>query len=67
MGRTKPFDEQLREIVRKCGRTQYRIAKETSIDESALSKFMRGERGLSMSAINALVAYLNLVVKQKEK
>ena len=67
MGRTKPVDEQLRNIIRKCGRTQYRIAKETGIDESGLSKFVRGERGLSMSAINALVAYLNLVVKQKEK
>ena len=67
MGRAKPFDDQLREIVRKCGHTQYRVAKETGIDESALSKFMRGERGLSMSAVNALAAYLNLVVKQKEK
>ena len=67
MGRTKGFDDQLRRIIKDCGQSRYRLAQKTGIDESTLSKFMLGKRGLSMSALNALAAHLKLkVVRKKE-
>ena len=67
MGRSKAFDDQLRDIIRKCGRSRYEISKATGIDQATLSKFMLGERGLSMKVLNALAEYLKLTVVQKRR
>lgn len=45
--------------------SRYRIAKDTGIEESALSRFMSGERGLSMEALDALFEYFNLDVVRR--
>ena len=52
--------EQLRLAVETCGRTRYRISKDTGIDETALSRFASGERGLSMATLDRLADYLGL-------
>jgi predicted transcriptional regulator len=54
--------EQLRAIVKSCGVSQYRIAKETGIDQSAMSRFVAGERGLSIEALDRLGEFLDLEV-----
>ena len=56
------LSDQLRMIVETCGKSRYQIAKETGIDESALSRFAHGERGLSMSALDQLGECLDLTV-----
>ena len=67
MGRSKAFDEQLRNSIRNCGQTRYEIAKATGLDQATLSKFMRGERGLSMRALNVLVKHLKLTLVPKRR
>ena len=52
--------DQLRDIIRDCGLSRYEIAKQTGIDQSALTRFMSGERGLSMTALDTLAEHLEL-------
>ena len=64
---SKPMSEQLREAIDKSGVSRYRIAQDTDIAESTLSRFVSGERGLSMEAIDRLLEYLGLEVVEKSK
>jgi hypothetical protein len=55
--------EQLREQLRKSddmGVTRYRIAKETGIEQSILSRFVRTKAAMSMDAFARLCDYLGL-------
>lgn len=63
---TKPMSERLKDAIANCGVTRYRIAKDTEIEESALSRFMSGKRGLSMEAIDRLLDYLGLEVVERK-
>jgi hypothetical protein len=61
--------ERIRDAVEAAEVTRYRIDRETRIEESALSRFLSGERGLSMEAIDTLAEYfgLELVLRRKQK
>lgn len=53
--------EQLRKAVEQAPVSRYAIFKATGIDQSVLSKFVRGERmGLSMETVDVLCDYLGL-------
>ena len=56
------ISDQLRDIIRDCELSRYEIAKQTGIDQSALTRFMSGERGLSMTAFDTLANYLELEI-----
>jgi transcriptional regulator with XRE-family HTH domain len=56
------FSDQLRAAVEASEHTRYRIAQETGISESTLSRFMSGERGLTTTALDTLAAFLDLHV-----
>jgi plasmid maintenance system antidote protein VapI len=56
------FSGELRRAVDDCGLSRYRIAKELGIAESTLSRFMSGERGLTMKCLDRLAALLDLHV-----
>ena len=58
--RSKKLTDQIRRAIDDSGLTRYRIAQETGIDESTLSKFYNGHQGLSMSAVDRLGKYLGL-------
>ncbi len=62
MAKRKPktISEHLRDCVVHGGVTRYRIAKDTGIEQSALSRFVSGERGLSQAAIDTLAEYFGL-------
>ena len=51
------------------GVTRYRIALDTGISQALLSRFMSGERGLSVESIERLAEYLGLeiIVRPKRK
>lgn len=57
------LSDSIRQAVNDCGVSQYAIAQETGIDRSALSRFMRGERGLPIPKLDILAAYLRLEVR----
>jgi hypothetical protein len=40
--------------------TRYEISKETGVDQTALSKFVLGRRGISVEAMDAVGLYLGL-------
>ncbi len=54
--------DRLRQAIRECGKTRYRLAQETRIAESALSRLMSGERGLSIDAAERLAEALGLQI-----
>jgi len=61
------FVEQLRRLMRDCGETRYSLSQKTGIDQSALSRFANGTRGLSMEATNRVFEVLDLEIKRRSK
>ena len=61
------FSDQLRQHIESCGLTRYEIAKQAEIEQSALSRFMSGERGLSTSTLDRLAKLLELEVVMHRK
>ena len=59
--------EQLRRLIRDCGETRYSLSQKTGIDQSALSRFATGTRGLSMEAIDRVFEVLDLEVKPRKR
>jgi len=59
------FSEQMRQLVRECGQSRYRISKDTGISQAILSKFVNGE-GMSFKTLDKLAAYLNWEVRQRD-
>jgi len=58
-----PVSEQLRECLKRCGKTRYSVSQATGIAQSILSRFMARETGLSSDSLDALGRYLRLEVK----
>ena len=52
--------EQLREAIQKDGRSLNQLGKDCGVDAARLSRFVRGERGLSVDAIDRIAAALKL-------
>jgi len=52
--------DQVRQSVKTCGLTRYRIWKETGIDQSTLARFAAGRAGLSMRGLDKLADLLDL-------
>jgi len=48
------LSDQLRQAIKTCGKTRYRIWKETGIAEATLSRFVNGKGGLSMRAVDKI-------------
>ena len=59
--------EQVREAIDQSGKSRYRIAKDTGIGESQLSKLMSGTAGLSFPKLELLMDYLGYKVTLKRK
>ena len=62
MGKKAPkkLTDQLRAAVADSGMTLSDLARATGVDKSALSRFVNGERGLSMEALDAIGEHLRL-------
>jgi transcriptional regulator with XRE-family HTH domain len=50
--------EQLIEAIEACGVSRHRLSQETGVSESALSRFVRGERGIGIGSVDALAEHL---------
>ncbi len=60
------FPEQLRQEIKQSGMTLYAIANATGIQKSQMSRFMSGERGLSIEGITAICDLLGLELVQRK-
>ena len=54
------LSDQVRQAVDDCGMTRYAIWKATGIDQATLSRFVTGERRLSMDSLDRLADLLDL-------
>ena len=59
--------DEIREAIDASGKTRYRIAQESGIAESVLSRLMSGERGLSIDAMETLADYFGLEIVMRPK
>ena len=60
------FSYQLRHAISRSPASCYRISKQTGISEGQLSRFMHGQVGLSLSAIDRLCECLRLQLAATE-
>jgi transcriptional regulator with XRE-family HTH domain len=70
VGRTPkriPLSDQIRQAVESSGISQYRLSKEVQIGKTSLSRFMRGERGLTLKALDRLADFLELEIVVRPK
>ena len=68
MGKEKPnVSDQVRAMIDGCGMSRYQLAKLTGIDQSALARFMSGERGLSTTALDSIGKVLELEVLTRRR
>ena len=63
----KRLSEQLREAIAKAGVSRYEIAKQTGVSETTLCRFVSGERGISVAAMDAIGQYLGLSIVRPKK
>jgi hypothetical protein len=62
------ISEEIRKAILTASVTRYRISQDTGIQESTLCRFVSGERGLSMIAIDQLADYFGFkIVRAKGK
>ena len=59
--------DQLRKAIRDSGETQLAIAEATGIPQGNLSKFLRGDRGLSLKSYAVLCEYFGLRLVGKKR
>ena len=60
--------DQVRQAASECGLSQNALARAAGLDKAALSRFIVGERGLSMESLDALADVLKLrIVADKPK
>lgn len=61
------MSDRIRAEIEQCEVRKSVIARATGINEAALSRFMSGQRGLSMEALDALFEYFDLDVVTKRR
>lgn len=58
----RPLSEQIRRAIETCGLSRYQIAKQTGVEQSALSRFVSGERGFTTASLDKLADLLDLEI-----
>lgn len=64
MRKQKTMTDEVRESVEQSGMSRYAICKATGISEAAMSRFMRGQRGLTLYTLDRLAAFLDLHIRK---
>ena len=59
--------DDIREAIETSGESRYAIAKATGLSQTTLSRFVNGERGLSVDALETLADHLGLEVVLKKR
>lgn len=57
---------QLQEAILEAGESVYAVAKGSGVPQSVLSRFVNGERGLSLESVDRLADYLELELRPSE-
>ena len=54
------FSDQLRRWIRESGYSYYEIMKQTGISDAAISRFMRGERDITLKTADKIMALIEV-------
>lgn len=57
---------QLRWFLQHSGETGYRLQRQIGLDSTAISRFLRGRRGLTLTSVDALAKHLKLRLVRDE-
>lgn len=60
MAKKSPLSDQLRRAIETAPVSRYRMSKDLEISEATLSRFMSGDRGLTLTVVDVLADYLGL-------
>ncbi len=58
--------EQIRKQIETCGKSRYRISKDTGIDKAALCRMMQG-KACTVETADILLKYFGLTITKKSK
>jgi transcriptional regulator with XRE-family HTH domain len=61
------FSDELRKAVLNSGMSRYSISLKTGIAQSTLSKFVNGERGISLESVDKLIDILGLEIRPRRR
>jgi transcriptional regulator with XRE-family HTH domain len=64
---SETFSERLRRAILDSGMSRYEIAQRSGVDQATLSRFVRGQSGISIKAVDALVETLGLELTARRK
>jgi plasmid maintenance system antidote protein VapI len=64
---SEAFSGQLRRAIRKSELSCYALSQATGVDQGTLSKFLSGQRGLSLDSVDRLVETLGLTLTAQKK
>lgn len=59
--------DQLRSAIEASSETRYAISQATGVDQAVLSKFVHGERGVSLDTFDVLCEHLGLELKPRHE
>lgn len=63
----KTISEALREAILNSGETRYAIAHGAGVEQASLSRFIRGQTGLTTVSLDRLGLYLGLAVVSRKR
>ena len=59
--------EQLRRAIAASGLTPYRIATDAGVDRAIMTRFVNGDRGLTLDTASRIADYLGLELRSKRR
>lgn len=65
--RTIDLAGQLRKAIRDSGLTPYRIATDAGVDRAAMTRFVNGDRGLTLDTASRITDFLGLELRPARK
>ena len=67
MSKKPKFSDELRRAIKTAPVSRYRIAVDSGISQAVLSRFLKGQVGLSMETVDLLCDYLGLKLVSEKK
>ena len=58
------LSQEIRDALAKCHETPYRLAMLVKVEEKSLRRFIKGEQGVSLAALDRIGVYLRLRIAQ---
>lgn len=61
------MSDQVRRAIEDCGQTRYRLAKQSGVTEGALSRFLAGERDMTLRTLERIAPLIGVKLKVEKR